>query len=370
MAVVSGSLMLRLLLAVVTVAFVWILLPFYGAILWGGIIALLFNPLFRWLLPRMKQRRTLAALLTMGAAIFALILPAALLLVSLAREAGQLYARIESGELRPAQFLRGVFDALPVWLAEMLDRFGVGDFDLLQHKLTEALTQGSRFIATQTLNLGQDALSLVVGLFITLYLAFFLLRDGSGIVRGMRQAIPLSPDHKQELLEKFSTVLRATVKGNLVVAMVQGALGGLAFWALGIGGAVLWAVLMAVLSLLPAVGASLVWGPVAIWLFTTGEIWQAVGLTVYGVLVIGLADNILRPLLVGKDTGMPDYLVMITTFGGIAVIGINGFVIGPVIAAMFIAVWGIQTETRNQAVASAAPAEPPVEPPGGAQGGR
>ena len=360
---VSGSVMLRVLLVAVSVAFVWILLPFYGTILWGAIIALLFAPLNRWLLPRMGQRRTLAALVTMLAAIVMVVLPAALVATSLAREASQLYARIESGELKPALMLRGLFDALPTWLTDLLGRFGLGNFDLIQRKLTQAVTQGSQFIATQTFNLGQDALGLVVSVAIALYLAFFLVRDGGAIMRGIRMAIPLPPDDKQELLEQFGTVLRATVKGNLVVALVQGALGGLAFWVLGVNAALLWAVLMAVLSLLPAVGAGLVWGPVAIWLFATGEVWQSVGLVLYGVLVIGLVDNVLRPLLVGKDTGMPDYLVLISTVGGISAMGINGFVIGPVIAAMFVAVWGIQTATRVKARAAAMSADDVVASP-------
>jgi predicted PurR-regulated permease PerM len=354
MAPVSGSLMLRVLLVAVTAAFAWILLPFYGTILWGVIIALLFAPLNRWLLPRMKQRRNLAALTTMLAALLIVVLPAVLVATSMAREASQLYARIDSGELKPALMLRSLFSALPDWLTDLLGRFGLGNFDLIQRKFTQALTQGSQFIATQTFNLGQDVLGLVISLFIALYLAFFLVRDGGTIVRAIRTAIPLPPDDKQELLEQFGTVLRATVKGNLVVALVQGALGGLAFWVLGVNAALLWAVLMAVLSLLPAVGAGLVWGPVAIWLLATGETWQGVGLVLYGVLVIGLVDNVLRPLLVGKDTGMPDYLVLISTVGGIAVMGINGFVIGPVIAAMFVAVWGIQTATRVRVRAAAA----------------
>jgi predicted PurR-regulated permease PerM len=363
----SGTLMLRVLLAAVTAAFVWILLPFYGTVLWGAIIALLFHPLFRWLLPRMKQRRNSAALVTIVAALVVVVLPAVLVLVSLANEAAQLYERIDSGELRPAQKLREMFDLLPDSLAGLLDRVGLGNFDLLQRKLADVFRQGSQFIATQTLNLGQDVLGLVVGLFITMYLAFFLVRDGSAIVRAVREAIPLPPDHKQELLEKFGTVLRATVKGNLVVAIVQGALGGLAFWVLGVNAALLWAVLMMLLSLLPAVGAGVVWGPVAIWLFATGAVWQAVALTAFGVLVIGLVDNLLRPLLVGKDTGMPDYLIMITTVGGIAAMGINGFVIGPMIAAMFVAVWGIHTATRARMVAATPPTPPtPAETRGDA----
>lgn len=344
----SGSVMLRVLLLGVTVAFAWILLPFYGTVLWGAIIALLFTPLNRWLLPRLGQRRNLAALITMLVAVLIVVLPSLLVASSLTREATQLFARIASGELKPVEKLRSLFDALPSWLTDTLARFGLGDFDLLQNRLGQLLAKGSQMIATQTLNLGQDLLGIVVGLFMALYLAYFLIRDGVALMNAIRTAIPLPPDDKQELLQQFGTVLRATVKGNLVVAIVQGALGGLAFWFIGIHAALLWAVLMAVLSLLPAVGAGLVWAPVAIWLFATGQTWAAVGLVLYGVLVIGLVDNLLRPLLVGKDTGMPDYLVLISTVGGIAVMGINGFVIGPVIAAMFVAVWNIATAARQQ----------------------
>ena len=174
----------------------------------------------------------------------------------------------------------------------------------------------------------------------------------------MRRALPLTPAHKQELLGKFTTVIRATVKGNLLVAAIQGALGGLAFWFLGVRGALLWAVLMAFLSLLPAVGAALVWLPVAIYFFVTGAIWQGIALAAWGVLVIGLVDNLLRPVLVGKDTRMPDYVVMITTLGGMAVFGINGFVLGPAIAAMFIAVWHLYMTTQQVATTPSGPSEP------------
>jgi predicted PurR-regulated permease PerM len=131
------------------------------------------------------------------------------------------------------------------------------------------------------------------------------------------------------------------------VALLQGALGGLIFWLLGIHAPLLWAVLMALLSLLPAVGAALIWFPVAIYLLATGAVWQGIVLIVYGVLVIGLVDNVVRPILVGQDTRMPDYVVLISTLGGIAIFGINGFVIGPVIAAMFMAVWDLFADERR-----------------------
>lgn len=337
---------LPLLLAAVSIAFVWILWPFYGTILWASIIALLFAPVYRRLLRRLGQRRTVAALLTLLAALIIVVLPCAILTAAMAREAAALYQRLQSGQLNLALYFHGLFDALPQWVAAILDHFGLFDFDTLQRRTVAALAQGSLFIATQAFSIGQNTFELLASLFITLYLAFFLIRDGDRVVRTVRWAIPLAPEHAQVLVEKFTTVIRATVKGNLLVAAIQGALGGLAFWFLGVGGALLWAVVMAFLSLLPAIGAGLVWLPVAVYFLMTGATWQGIALVAYGVLVIGLIDNLLRPVLVGNDLRLPDYLVMMTTLGGMVVFGINGFVIGPAIAAMFVAVWHIYGETR------------------------
>ncbi len=337
---------LLFLLLAVTFALGWILLPFYGTILWASIIALLFTPVYRQLLLRLKQRRTPAALLTVLIVLLIVIIPFALVTVSLAREATLLYERMQAGELNPSLYMRGVFVALPDWMKSLLDRFGLVNFDVVYLRLSAALAKTSQFFATQALGFGQNIFNFLAELFITLYLAFFLIRDGDFVVNAVRRAIPLSRIHKQELFGIFTAVIRATVRGNLLVAAIQGALGGLAFWFLGVPGALLWAVLMAFLSLLPAIGAGLVWLPVAFYFLLTGALWQSMALLAYGVLVIGLVDNLLRPLLVGKDTRMPDYVVMITTLGGMAVLGINGFVVGPAIAAMFIAVWHIHTAAQ------------------------
>jgi predicted PurR-regulated permease PerM len=337
---------LWVLLVAISLALGWILLPFFGTILWGAIIALLFAPLYRWLLRRLSGRRSLAAVLTILAVLVIVILPLAGIAASLAREAAAFYDRLQSGEVNPGVYFHGLFDALPTWITGLLDRFGMIDFETLQKRLVTALAEGSQFIATQAVNIGQNTFEFLANLCITLYLAFFLIRDGDDVARTVRNAIPLEPAHKKELIARFATVIRATVKGNLLVAAIQGALGGVAFWFLGVTGAILWGVLMAFLSLLPAIGAALVWVPVAIYFFISGNTWQGVALLAWGVLVIGLIDNLLRPILVGKDTQMPDYVVMITTLGGMAVFGINGFVIGPAIAAMFIAVWHIYGLTR------------------------
>ncbi len=346
------------LLVLVSIGMGWILWPFYGVIMWGSITAMLFAPWYRWLLPRCKKRATLAALVTLVAVLVIVILPLVMITAALAREAALVYQRIESGQLNIVAYFQTVFNLLPSWTTDILNRAGLSDFSSLQRRLTSLLLQGSQFIATQALSIGQNTFEFVTSVFITLYLAFFLIRDGQRVARAVRIAIPLAPKHRNELITKFATVIRATVKGNLVVAIIQGILGGLAFWFLGVGAAVLWAVLMAFLSLLPAVGAALVWLPVAVYFLVTGSLWQGVALIAWGVLVIGLVDNVLRPLLVGKDTQMPDYVVMITTLGGMTIFGINGFVLGPAIAAMFIAVWHIYSASTDALGPSIAPFTP------------
>jgi predicted PurR-regulated permease PerM len=218
----------------------------------------------------------------------------------------------------------------------------------VQERLSAGLSKGVQFLAGQALNVGQNALDFFVSFFIMLYLLYFVLRDGRALGHRVREAVPLRDDLQRNLFHKFTDVVRATIKGTIVVAIVQGALGGLMFWFLGIQAPVLWAVVMAFLSLLPAVGTALVWVPVALYLLASGAVWQGVLLIVYGVLVIGLVDNVLRPVLVGKDTKMPDYIVLIATLGGMAIFGLNGFVIGPLIAAMFMAAWDIMAASKTQ----------------------
>lgn len=348
-----------LLVMAITIAFVWILLPFYGAVFWATIMAVLFAPVQRRLVRSFRGRRNLAALVTLVLVLLVVILPLTWIGAMITQEATSLYARIQEGEVQPGTWFRAMLDALPPWATSLLDRFRMISVSDVQERFAAGLQRGVQFIVQQGVNIGQGTLQFVIAFFVTLYLLFFLLRDGDRLVRRIRLALPLQPDLKHQFGAKFTNVVRATVKGNIVIAVLQGALGGLAFWVLGINGAVLWAVAMAILSLLPAVGAALVWLPVALYLVGSGSLWQGVGLIAFGVLVIGLVDNIVRPILVGKDTKLPDYIVLISTLGGIAVFGINGFVLGPVIAALFIAAWDVVAASR----ASLEMADPPHAPP-------
>ncbi|MFZ1546082.1 MAG: AI-2E family transporter [Candidatus Nitrotoga sp.] len=331
-----------LLLAVVSIAFGWIVWPFFGAVFWGTILAILFSPLYRRLLVVTRGRQNLAALATLILSLFIVILPLTFITASLVQEGIILYHKLQSGELHFGTYFQQIINALPRWMIDLLDRFGFGNISALQEKLSVALMEGSKFIATQAFTIGQNTFEFVISFGIMLYLLFFLLREGSSLSGRIRVAIPLSMEHKRYLFSKFITVLRATVKGNIAVAAMQGGLGGLIFWILDIQGPLLWGVLMAFLSLLP-MGSGFIWAPVAIYFLVTGETWSGLILLAFGVFVIGLIDNILRPILVGKDTQMPDYVVLISTLGGMALFGLNGFIIGPVIAAMFIATWDLFT---------------------------
>jgi predicted PurR-regulated permease PerM len=332
---------LLLLIVAVSLLFGWILSPFSGSILWGTVLAIVFAPLQRRLVHAAGGRRTLAALATFMIIVVMVILPLAVVAALLVGEVSGVYATIRSQQWDVGRYFQQVFDALPAWAASLLRRLGLTDLGAVQERLSAVLVQGSQFLAGRVLSIGQSTFGFALNLFVTLYLLFFLLRDGDALFRRITAAIPLHAEHQRALGEKFTTVIRATVKGDLVVAVVQGVLGGLIFWLLGIHAALVWAVVMAVFSLLPVVGTALIWWPTAFFLLATGAVWQGVVLIAYGLLVIGLVDNVLRPVLVGKDTRMPDYVVLISTLGGIAVFGANGFLLGPLVAAMFIAAWEI-----------------------------
>jgi predicted PurR-regulated permease PerM len=337
---------LTVLLVLVTVAFIWILLPFYGAVFWAVILGILFAPMQRKLQAKFGWQRNLTSLCTLSICLVIAILPVIIVSVLLVQEGATVYKNIESGELDIAAYLAQFKHSLPPYFQHLLDRFGMGELNGLREKIVKSAMQGSQVLASQAFSFGQGTFEFVVSFFIMLYLLFFFLRDGAELARKVRTAVPLEEGHKRRLQLKFNRVVRATVKGNLVVAVTQGALGGAIFWFLDIPSALLWAVLMGFLSLLPAVGAGIVWAPVAVYFLLSGMIWQGVVLGLFGVFVIGLVDNVMRPILVGKDTKMPDYLILISTLGGLAVFGLNGFVIGPLIAALFMSSWALFAETK------------------------
>ncbi|MEJ8835164.1 AI-2E family transporter [Ramlibacter sp. AN1133] len=339
---------LLLLVLVATVLFLLIIWPFFGAVCWAVFISIVFWPMQQRFVQGSHGRRNMAALGSLTVTLLIVILPLAMIIASITSEASVLVEKMRSGEIQLAQYFQRMLDALPDWARSMLRRFGMGDLAPLQQKLLATLSTSGQVLTSRVVGIGQVTLDFIVAFFVMLYMLFFLFRDGEQLTQSIARAIPLHPQHTRRLLTQFATVVRATVKGNIVVALVQGALGSLAFWVLGLPGAMLWGAVMALLSLLPAVGAAMVWAPIALYYIFTGALFKGVGLAIWGAFVIGLVDNVLRPILVGKDTRMPDYLVLVTTLGGIVVFGLNGFVIGPVIAAVFLVSWEMLASARQQ----------------------
>ncbi|MBA2244848.1 MAG: AI-2E family transporter [Gemmatimonadetes bacterium] len=320
-----------------TAFFLWMVWSFLQPVFWAAVFAVLFQRLFLRLEERLNGRRSLAALLATLSVILVVVLPFALLVTAVARQALSLYQRIAAGDINLYAPIALVERWLPT-LTGTLAQYGIG-MEQLRASLQTAAVSGSQYIAARALAVGQNVLAVAVLFGLMLYFLFFFFRDGDRILRGVVRALPMGDDREKRLMRKFAEVSRATVKGTLVVAAVQGVIGGLLFSLVGIEAAVFWGVAMGILSLLPAIGSALIWVPAAVILFATGAIWQGIVLVVGGTLVIGLVDNVLRPLLVGRETQMPDYLVLLATLGGLTVFGLAGFVAGPIVAALFLVMW-------------------------------
>ena len=308
-------------------------------VFWAAVLATVFFPLHRRYVRGLGGRRSWAALATMLTIVGLVVVPLSIAGLAVSREAIQLHEQITSGALDVGAPLRFLQRVTPL-ANEYLGGFGV-DIDGMVGRLSNSAVAVASFIAARALGIGQDIVRVAGLFFLMLYILFFFLRDGDRLVNTLVRVLPLGDDRVRELLANFSDVSAATMKGTLVVGVVQGAIGGVLFWILGIPAPVFWGVAMALFSVLPAVGPALIWAPAAIILLGLGEIVKGIVLITTGVLVIGLVDNVLRPLLVGRETQMPDYLVLLATLGGLAVFGVSGFVIGPVIAAFFLTVWGM-----------------------------
>jgi len=337
---------LILFLGLITIALLLTVSGFIGALLWAALAALLFQPLFQRLLARRPERRNTAAAVTLLIITVAVVIPALVISSLLVEQAAGVYSQVRSGQINFATYFQQVHDALPMRLQHLLDSSGFDSLERTQARVSQAVGSSASTLATRAFSIGANAAAFLLAFGVGLYVTFFLLRDGERLGPAIVRALPLEASVAEQLSEKFVTVVRATIKGSGVVALVQGALGAITFWIVGLPAALLWGMLMAIAALLPAIGPAIIWAPVALYLLATGAIWQAVVVILSGVLVIGLADNILRPILVGRDTGIPDWLVLVTTLGGIDLVGLSGIVLGPLAGALFISAWQILTEQR------------------------
>lgn len=324
-----------------------VLRPFYGAVLWAVILAILFYPLYKRLFEKTGHRGSLASAISVFFCICLVVIPMTLLIGLIATEATNAYVALSQQNFDINDELQQLHAILPASIQNMLDRLDVPTVSEIASRLSSFVQSVLQIVAKGAYSFSQSAIGFAIALGVALYLLFFLFRDGVELTQALRRASPLSQDQTDALLRTFSSVVSATVKGNIIIAAVQGGIGGVTFWLMGIQGAVLWGVVMAVLSLLPAIGASLIWAPVAIYFLATGAFAKGIILILVGTLIIGMIDNLLRPTLVGAQTNMPDYLALISTLGGLSVFGINGFVLGPLIAALFLTVWRLYIKDRE-----------------------
>jgi predicted PurR-regulated permease PerM len=338
---VARAFFVALLLAV-TLAFFWLIRGFLQPIFWAVALGIVVYPLHARLQRRLHDRKSLAAGISVVAVVVVVILPLIGLGAAVASEGAALYERLQNDGLGLGDIFSRVEQRVPQVTA-LIERVG-GDPARLQEQAQAAAVTVSRTIAERALSIGTGTLRGTIFFFLMLYLLFFFLRDGPRILEAMIRALPLGDQRERHLLERFAEVSRATIKGTLVVGIVQGTIGGIAFAVLGIGAPVLWGTVMALLSILPVVGTALVWLPAAIFLIVSGQIFGGVALIFVGVFVIGLVDNLLRPVLVGRDTQLPDYVILLATLGGLAGFGLAGIVIGPTIAAFFLSVWQMAQE--------------------------
>ncbi len=326
-----------LLLIAVTLAFLGLITDFLKPVFWALVLALLFQPLQRYMLRTIPDRPSLGAALTLITIVFLVLIPVFLVVVAVAREAAEIARDLEQGNIRAAAVFDWLQARIPA-VTSLLDRFGV-ELSQIRQGLSTAAVAAGRWVATNAVTIGQGTVMFFLQLFVMLYLLFFFLRDGVVIIQRIRHALPLDDALARHLAGRFAIVSRATLKGTFLIGAIQGFMGGVTFWLLDLRAPILWGVVMGLLALLPAVGPPLVWIPAAVWLIATGALVKGLVLVVLGTVIIGLVDNLLRPILVVRDAGLPDYIILLSTLGGISMFGLSGVLIGPIIAALFFSVW-------------------------------
>ncbi len=329
---------LLLLVVFISAIFLSMIRSFLMAIFMAGISSALAYPVYRRFVHWYGGRRALASLSTLVLIVFVVILPLAGLMGIVTAQAikvGQTVTPwVQEQIARPGEF-HNLLSNLPFY--DTLEPYS----DIIWSKAGEFIGNISRFLISSLSSATMGAVNLMFMAFVMLYTMFFFLLDGDKLLYKILYYLPLQDQDEQRMLAKFTSVTRATLKGTAVIGILQGGLAGFAFWVVGIPSAVFWGTIMAVLSIIPGVGTALIWGPAAIILAAGGNFLKAGGLAVFCAIVVGSIDNLLRPILVGKDTQMHELMIFFGTLGGIIMFGVMGIIIGPIVAALFVTIWEI-----------------------------
>lgn len=314
----------------------YIFRPFFYPIFWAAVIAMLFHPFYVRINSQIKIAGV-SSLISIILVIVLILLPLILVAVLLVQKSISFYTNI-SGADTVVNNVQG----FATWLQSTPLAPYVSE---IQSQWTEYAANTARaiglFVFDNIKYVTQNSFTFIFMLFIMFYTMYYFFKDGEKILKRLSHLSPLGDKYEIMLYKKFRTASVASLKGTLIIGGIQGALGGLLFWFTGVPGAFVWGVVMVVMSIIPAVGSFLVWMPAGIIMLVTGHTWQGIVILLFGTFVISLIDNVLRPPLIGKEIEIHPLIILFSTLGGIILFGISGFIIGPIISALFLAVISI-----------------------------
>ena len=339
----NGNIPFFVLLGLVTLLFLYLLKPFFFPLFWAAVIAGIFQPLYRRINRRLN-RPSLSTILIFLVIAVIILLPAGVVGTLVFNESVQLYEKLSPD---PKNIDRG-FQNIIGLIADnpLADLFNI-DKSVLIEKAAEVLRSVTNYIFVNLTTLTQNTLGLLVQFAIMFYALFFFVRDGEKFLRTAMRILPLGMGRERLLYDRFVATARSTLKVTLIIGGIQGVLGGIVFLITDIEGALIWGLLMIIMAVVPVVGCSIIWGPAGILMLLSGQIWEGMLILASGVLVISMVDNLLRPILIGKDVEMHPLLIFLSSLGGIVLFGFSGFVIGPIITSMLLAIWTMYEEFQQ-----------------------
>jgi len=322
-------------LILITIIFFFLIKPFFYPIFWSAIIAGIFYPVFKKIKSKIKHAN-ISSLITILLVLIVIIIPVAILSGLILKESLSLYTSLSNNRNAIVGAVKGVIG----WVQNnpITDKFNI-DEQQVTTKLIEIAKTIADFSLTAAKNLTQNSLTFLIMFVIMIYALFFFLKDGEKILKKLSHISPLGDEHEEIMYKKFTSTVRAVLKGTLIVGAIQGFLGGVLFYITGVEGALILGIIMMLFSIVPGFGSYVVWLPAAVVMFILGNIWQGTMIVIVGMLVISTVDNFLRPILVGKDTQMHPLLILFSTLGGLLIFGVSGFIIGPIITALLLSLW-------------------------------
>lgn len=327
-----------LALAAISVLAFLLFKPFLTAILMAAVLAVVFRKPYKFFFKIFGGKKSAASALTCVLVLLVIILPVSMVLGLMANEANNAYKKILTEENFYQKHIMASLD-----YAKKLPFMQIVDLEkmLSQEELAKSLKDASQGFLIFIQKAYQNAAGFIIWVFVMFFTLYYLLIEGKNIAKKVAFISPLRDTHEKELLGKFISMSRATLKGTIIIGIIQGTIGGVTFALTGVPSPVIWGVIMIILSIIPAIGSGLVWFPVGVIMFFMGNIWQGITILAVGLGIISVIDNFLRPKLVGRDTRMHPLLVFFATLGGMIAFGLIGFIIGPIIMALFLTLWEI-----------------------------